>query len=151
MKIQKKIFAFILTAMVLSNINSKMPFASPFNHDSPIIEHEIFIEMPDNSQESLDEDEQMEHNEELDEDDVPDLAQNEVFDEDNEDDEDEEKEELSSENHVDLIDLSDIIDMFGFTCETPGWDTKYINYDFNDYGIIDIRNIAYLASLISNF
>ena len=49
---------------------------------------------------------------------------------------------------VDLIDLSNMVDWFGYNTDTPEWETKYINFDFNKDGTIDISDISFIAKLI---
>jgi len=47
-----------------------------------------------------------------------------------------------------LIDLSNLIDWFDFDETHPDWNTKYIFWDFNNDGRIDIYDVVYVARLI---
>ncbi|MDR2671042.1 MAG: C69 family dipeptidase [Oscillospiraceae bacterium] len=49
---------------------------------------------------------------------------------------------------VDLRDLSNIIDMFGVGSTDSQWTIRYVFFDFNNNGTIDISDIAYVAKLI---
>ena len=50
----------------------------------------------------------------------------------------------------DLIDLSNLIDWFGITSAHPDWKTIYAKWDFNNNGIIDIFDIAFVAARIQH-
>jgi hypothetical protein len=54
----------------------------------------------------------------------------------------------SGDREYTLIDLSDMIDWFGTDSTDPEWDTKYIFFDFDNNGEIDIYDIAFVARLI---
>ena len=49
---------------------------------------------------------------------------------------------------LDLIDLSNMIDWFGLGSSDAQWDTLYTFFDFNNNGMIDISDIAYVAQRI---
>jgi len=48
-----------------------------------------------------------------------------------------------------MMDLSNIIDWFGINNTHPDWYSKYIFWDFNDSGEIDIYDIVYVAQRIN--
>jgi hypothetical protein len=50
---------------------------------------------------------------------------------------------------VTLIDLSNMVDWFGIGSSHLDWETKYIFFDFNNNGEIDIYDIVYVAKLIT--
>ena len=56
--------------------------------------------------------------------------------------------DTNGDGSVNLLDLSDLIDWFGFDSTDPQWDTRYIFFDFDNSGTIDITDIAYVARLI---
>ena len=49
---------------------------------------------------------------------------------------------------LDLIDLSNMIDWFGYNKRNADWETLYTFFDFNNNGIIDISDLAYVAQRI---
>jgi hypothetical protein len=56
--------------------------------------------------------------------------------------------DVDGDGKLTLLDVSDIIDAFGIGREHSEWETKYQYFDYLNHGIIDIANIAHVASKI---
>lgn len=56
------------------------------------------------------------------------------------------KGDTNGDNLIDLFDLSNIIDWYGFDTNNPDWYEKYVFFDFNNDGEIDISDISYVAA-----
>jgi len=57
--------------------------------------------------------------------------------------------DTNGDDVIDLIDLSNMIDWYGYTTQTEGWNTRYVFFDFNNNGSIDISDVVFVAKLIT--
>ena len=56
--------------------------------------------------------------------------------------------DTNNDGVLNLIDLSNMVDWFGIRSTHADWESKYVFFDFNNNGEIDISDIAFVARLI---